>query len=340
MTYDPFIRGPFPGGVRSGTIVDQSRDGRHLPFEVWYPAGAQYTRQDLSAETQDAFAATTGAFVNGAIVWRTTEVRQAAVRDATLRPGTYPVVLFSHASGGFRRQSSFLCTHLASHGYVVAAVDHAGNTAEDFVALPPRESRTQAEAEAVMQRIVSARVPDLRFLLDSMLGGGVAAVAGAIDPARIGVIGWSIGGWAALATPEVDDRTGAIVALVPGGSSKPVPGVIPAKLTFGWRREVPTLLLAAEDDPFTPVEGIRELYKRTPSAKRMFILQGAGHYHFGDQIDDPGDCPADAAHDFTRGLALAHLDAALKQDAEARQFLEDAVAALRSRGVEAMEHAG
>jgi len=30
--------------------------------------------------------------------------------------------------GGHRRQSTFFCTHLASHGYVVAAADHTGNT--------------------------------------------------------------------------------------------------------------------------------------------------------------------------------------------------------------------
>ena len=39
-----------------------------------------------------------------------------------------PLILFSHASYGHRRQSSFLCAHLASHGYVVAAADHTGNT--------------------------------------------------------------------------------------------------------------------------------------------------------------------------------------------------------------------
>ena len=47
-------------------------------------------------------------------------------------PDGWPIALFSHTSAGHRRQSSFLCRHLASHGYVVAAVDHTGNTARDY----------------------------------------------------------------------------------------------------------------------------------------------------------------------------------------------------------------
>ncbi len=123
MIYDPFGRGPFPVGVRSGEIVDASRGDRTLQFEVWYPAAAPFFAVDLVTWTQDSFSVVPGGPVQ----------RQAAVRDATPRDGTYPLVVYSHPSAGHRRQSSFLCTHLASHGYVVAAVDHAGNTALDFV---------------------------------------------------------------------------------------------------------------------------------------------------------------------------------------------------------------
>ena len=37
----------------------------------------------------------------------------------------YPLILYSHHSGGHRRAATFLCTHLCSHGYVVAALDHS-----------------------------------------------------------------------------------------------------------------------------------------------------------------------------------------------------------------------
>ena len=40
-----------------------------------------------------------------------------AVRNAAARPGTYPLIIFSHASGHHRRGAPFLCTHLSSHGW-------------------------------------------------------------------------------------------------------------------------------------------------------------------------------------------------------------------------------
>jgi predicted dienelactone hydrolase len=258
--------------------------------------------------------------------------------------GRYPLVLYSHASGGQRRQSSLLCTHLASHGYVVAAVDHIGNSAADVANRAARAAAgtrlTADEVDALVRQFIADRVPDLRFLLDQVLSGAAGDLAGRVDDQRIGLVGWSFGGWAVLATPEADDRVGAVVALAPAGSSNPLPGIIPAKLTFAWMRAVPTLYLAAERDRFIPVAGVRELYERTPSAKRMFVLRGADHGHFADLVDPVADCSPDGAHLFTRGLALAHFDAFLKGEPDAKHFLDgDVVAALRARGVDATANA-
>lgn len=253
MGYDPVARGPFPVGVRSGLAIDNARADRPLPFEVWYAEDAG--------------------------------------------TGTYPLVLYSHASFGHRRQSSFLCTHLASHGYVVAAADHSGNAAADFaeraarVAAGEVRPRTPEEAEAFLRQIIADRVPDLRFLLDQLLAGAAGEVSRQIDEGRIGLAGWSFGGWAVLATPAADDRV----------------------VTFEWKRDVPTLFLVAERDRFTPLAGQYELFERTRSSKRMFILRGADHQHFGDQIDEPGLGPPEQAHLFACGLGLAHMDAVLKE---------------------------
>src|SRR5689334_12532714 len=35
------------------------------------------------------------------------------------------LIIFSHASRQHRRAYTFLCNHLSSHGYVVAAMDHS-----------------------------------------------------------------------------------------------------------------------------------------------------------------------------------------------------------------------
>ena len=299
MAYDPFAPGPFAVGVRAGIAIDKSRNDRRLPFEIWYPESA--------------------------------------------RAGRHPLIAYCHASFGHKRQSAYLSTHLASHGYVVAAADHTGNAAPDFVERSQRRAAgvvpTAEEADVYLRKIIDDRVPDLRFLIDHVLGGAVDDVSAAIDEQRVGLVGWSFGGWAVLATPEVDERVAAVVALAPAGNSKPLPGIIPATLTFAWKRDVPTLYLAAERDRFTPLPGEYELFERTRSRKRMFILQGADHQHFDDQIVDPGSCSPEHAHTFTRGLSLAHLDAVLRSDEDAERFMEgDAVAALRERGVNAIGH--
>src|SRR5215469_12816922 len=113
-TYDPFARGPWPVGVRTIEVMDTMRS-RHFPCEVWYPAAEQHAGQDLTTATQDVFSDAPAE----------TPRRQLAVRNATAQPGHFPLIVFSHSSGGRRRQSTFLCSHLSSHGYIVAALDHS-----------------------------------------------------------------------------------------------------------------------------------------------------------------------------------------------------------------------
>jgi dienelactone hydrolase len=222
----------------------------------------------------------------------------------------------------------------------VAAADHTGNAAAEFAdrdADAPALTQ-QAQRDAYIRRIIGDRVPDLRFLVDEMLSGAAGEVSDQIDDQRIGLIGWSFGGWAVLAVPEVDDRVRGVVALAPAGSSKPLPGIIPATLTFEWTREVPTLYLVAERDQYTPLSGMYELFDRTPSSKAMYVLRHADHGHFGDHIEDER-CPQQHAHLFTRGLALAHVDAVLQDLHAAQQFMaHDPAAALRARGVEALAY--
>ncbi len=112
--YDPFIRGRFPVGVHTIQALDTVR-GRLFPCEIWYPAVERYAGQDLAPGTQDIFTLPASGAPRS----------QMAVRDAAFHPGTYPLILFSHHSGGHRRAATFLCTHLSSHGYVVAALDHS-----------------------------------------------------------------------------------------------------------------------------------------------------------------------------------------------------------------------
>lgn len=274
-------------------------------------------------------------------------------------PGGFPVfaeaplVVYSHHSGGNRRAATYLTTHLASHGYVASALDHSETFAPEL-ARRPNETPEQKAARA--QAWAANRVPDVRFLLDSL--GCLSPIM--TDHLRVGIVGHSIGGWTALAAPETEARIRSVVALAPGGASNPRPGIMNVRLTFQWSREIPTLYLVAENDTPLPLSGMFELFGRTSDPKEMFVLRRADHLHFIDNVEEqheafratplPGEAAylsqemrpiaelhsGEQAHTFIRALTLAHFDATLRARDEAREFLRaDVSGELARRGIDA-----
>lgn len=344
--YDPFGRGRFPVGVRTVQTLDTAR-GREFSCEIWYPAAARHAGQDMTRGTQDFFKAPIGDAQQG----------QAAVRDADAQAGIYPLIVYSHHSGGNRRAATFLCTHLSSHGYVVAALDHSEVVALE---LARKGDETEEEKLARWEALIASRVPDVSFLLDRMLDDAAWESGAKVDPANVGIVGHSFGGWTALAAPDSERRIRAVVALAPGGSSQPRPGILPVKLAFAWGRDVPTLYLVAENDASLPLAGMYEIYERTPATKRLVVLRRADHMHFMDNVEGMHEavrmmpftgelawlpqemrpiaelCSGEQSHLFVRGLTLCHMDAILKRRQTAQQFLDgDVEAELDARGVEA-----
>ena len=346
--YDPFARGPFAAGVCTFQARDTTRQ-RLFPCEIWYPSTADYAGRDLAPSAQDEFALPTGE-----------TQRQSAVRDAAVQPGVRPLILFSHHSGGHRRASSFLCTHLAGHGYIVAVLDHSEVVAPE---LGRRDGETPAQLAARVDSWIANRVPDIRFLLDYVLGNLPVGPEASVDTEGIGMVGYSFGGWTSLAALNVEPRIRAVAALAPGGSSHRRPGIIPATLDFKWTREVATLYLVAELDTCLPLYGMHEIFERTPAPKQMVVLRRADHLHFIDNVEQShegfrtmpaaGDlakiqeemrpiaelCSGEQAHLFLRGLTLAHFDDVLRRQDQARRFLDgDIEAELAVRGVEAVAY--
>jgi dienelactone hydrolase len=348
--YDPFLRGRFPVGVRTNQAPDAGRK-RQFPCEIWYPAAAQYYGQDLAPATQDVFT----------VPVRDAMRRQLAVRNAAAHPGTHPLIIFSHSSGSGRRQSTFLCTHLASHGYVVAALDHSEIVAPE---LARKAGESDEQKTKRWEALIASRVPDVHFLLDHLISGGaLSELEAKPDPALIGIVGHSFGGWTSLAATEADRRIRSVVALAPAGASRPRPGILPATLAFKWGRDVPTLYLVAEGDVSTPLTGMYEMFERTSATKQMIVLRRADHLHFMDDVEELHEavrkmplppelayvqremlpitelCSGQQAELFVRGLTLCHLDATLRQEGEAERFLAGDIAAeLAQRDVAAIVH--
>lgn len=354
--YDPFERGPLPVGVRSVELTDPSRD-RTLPVELWYPASDEHRGQDLDGASRDHFR----------ILEFAPEVAQDAVRDARMRDGELPLIVFSHGFGGDRRQTTHLCTHWASHGYLVAAMDHVGNTTVDLMqmaASPPQDP------EALVGRFIADRPADASFVIDCMLAGESGL---RVDASRIGMSGHSFGGWTTLMTVGRDSRVRAALPLAPAGGETPlVPGGfandIAGALELDWDREVPTLYLVAEFDTLLPLAGMKGLIDRTPAPRKAISLRSSDHFHFCDRVEEVhglfkamggmigvalGEgapdlqeilsgmkesselCPGEHAYALLRGLGLAHMDAHVKGEVAAVDFLEqDLRSVMASRGVE------
>lgn len=351
--YDPFVRGPLPVGVRTIQARDRNRN-RVFPCEIWYPTTAQHAGQDIEPTTQDVFTVSPG----------NTPRSQMAVRDAPLETGTFPLIIFSHPSGGNRRSATFLCTHLTSHGYVVAALNHSEVVAAE---LARRDGETAEQKMARQEAWISNRVPDIDFLLDHLLSGETWNSGTRLDLNQIGIVGHSFGGWTALSAIDgggtTASRIGAVVALAPGGSSQSKPGMLKVKLSFSWDRDVPTLYLVADNDTWLPLSGMYELFDRTPATKQMVILRRADHMHFMDNVEEMHEAVREfdfsgelawlpkemrpiselssgqQAHLFVRGLTLCHFDAILRRRAEARLLLlGDLETELAARGIAAIVH--
>lgn len=364
--YNPFARGSHPVGVQSDTWTDPDRD-RELPVEIWYPAAPCHRGQDLSPETWDEFVP--GWVAAGAAqpedLAHQLAVRGAAWSDASTQ---YPLVVLVHGWAGFRREATFLGTHLASHGYVVVSPDVIGSTFTDVDRLLTEQDGT-GDPDALnghARDIIEWRKRDIPFLI------GTAVAELAVRPTGVGFVGASFGGWSSVIAPAMDERVTAIVPMCPGNGDAPVNGTNPnlfAEATpLDWHTEAAALLLVADRDSLLPLYGQLKLLRQLPTAdKQMVVLADADHNHFVDDIDTgqawlkefadrvarvfpdgPGRwravaddvcdiadlVPGSVAHTAWRGLTLAHFDLHLRGLGEAAELLADPSAMLAARGIE------
>lgn len=105
-----------------------------------------------------------------------------------------PLVVFSHGLGGSRYGYSHLGRYWAAHGIAALHLQHAGSD-RGIWAAQGLAVITSLIAAATPENAI-ARVRDVSFALDRVLAD--ERLAGAIDPARIGVAGHSFGANTAL----------------------------------------------------------------------------------------------------------------------------------------------
>ncbi|MFU8839245.1 MAG: alpha/beta hydrolase family protein [Nitriliruptoraceae bacterium] len=144
----------------------------------------------------------------------------------------YPLLVYSHGGTGTRTANRTLFAELASHGYVVASVDHPGHSLFTTDAdgrttwidrtywreLNQEDARADRQASLrSYRRWLQVRIDDLDLVLDRVVREAARAEPmtpyALVDVDRIGVLGHSLGGAAALAVGRIRDDIGAVVAL-------------------------------------------------------------------------------------------------------------------------------
>lgn len=148
-------------GIREITIPSPAR-GKDLAVTVWYPSDGK--GETINVGENRIF--------EGA----------AAQSKAPIPSGRFPLVLFSHGSGARGTSAAWLATALAQAGFIVAAPDHPGTTSGDST---PQDTPKIWERTNDLSTIITSLTSDAQW-------------SSAIDANRVGVLGFSLGGSAAL----------------------------------------------------------------------------------------------------------------------------------------------
>lgn len=121
----------------------------------------------------------------------------AAIPNAPALPGAKPLIILSHGNGGSDLGHHDLATYLASHGFVVATLNHLG----DYF----RDTSKVGKIEVLAGRPVQVKAA-ITTLLDDPTWKPL------IDASRIGVAGFSAGGYTALIVAGAKPRFDRFVA--------------------------------------------------------------------------------------------------------------------------------
>ena len=300
----PAPSGPYQIGTRIYELTDTSRkelysgkdEARRFQFQVWYPAEAASSSErapwmhnaDIYAKSISEYLELPSFFLDHLAL-----VKIPAYEDATVAStdGGFPVIVFSHGWNGFDAQNTGQALQLASHGYVVVALQHTygavvtvfedGTVAKNNPAALP-DGIPDDEYEIAAQKLVDQWAGDISFALDFLSEQNDAANSpfhASLDFSRVGVYGHSTGGGAAVQFCGTDARCKALLGQDP--FMRPVSTQVlesgvsqPAFFLFSqvW----------ADDTNSRNNQLFNPFYAKSTDTYGALFIEGTAHYDFSD----------------------------------------------------------
>jgi dienelactone hydrolase len=324
----PTPTGPYAVGTRIMQLGTGNRAGRDVVFQVWYPAAPSHRplapyRRRTETTLQSSYQS----------VLPTNSRLEAPVAAGD---GPFPVLLFSPAWGGRRTQNTYLTEELASHGYVVAGIDHPGNSgptvfpdghvdqpatgdAMDFTKLSLDEINAEGERELKRQTADELAVLDD---LEQMNRDPASPFYQRLDMGRVGAFGHSFGGAVAAEAALEDSRVNAALDLDGSLFGRMQREGLPKPFMFFVEAPLPS------KDPatWTAVDRIGDALDKSDFAaiskfgSYRVLLHGASHESFTDHslfsplvsLSGAGTIPKYRQFMIMRAYVLAFFDKTLR----------------------------
>ena len=235
--YLPVVELPKPEGPhRVGTstlhFVDSNRfenltevegDYRELMVQLWYPAenARGLDRAFLFPKDRAVFSEYMRTYSKAlglpAFVldyWRYIKTNSFEAAEVNKTSGPYPLIILSHGMGTGRVIHTSQAENLASHGFVVAAIDHTYSTSA--TAFPDgrvtglKTVLSVDSFEDISNSIGKIWLQDIDFVMEQLkkvnTGEIESRLKGAMDYRNTGIMGHSFGGATAFNAFYLDDR--------------------------------------------------------------------------------------------------------------------------------------
>jgi len=176
----PTPTGPYKIGIKTFDLVNENN--RLVPIWIYFPMekGPHHLYPKLLEERAlDEF--------DVIRVWKTLQIKVHAQQTSnltSLKGSKYPTVFLNHGDGCLLSDLGFIAEDLASHGYVVIAIQHQLST----------DRKVPKNFKIRMVDRWSQVIENILFVFDWLKTNNTSLFYNSLDCHRVGLIGYSMGG--------------------------------------------------------------------------------------------------------------------------------------------------